>query len=406
MATGHALALALAQAGERRRAVLEHARLARAGHGPSRAALDAWAPRPHAAALVARRPALLGPARLRMLELPGSVLAGRPVASDEGLLLPTRTRLVSLSPGDLAERWSAPGQAWPVALRGDDALHAGGPGLLLRDGGSGEVLAEIALAGRVVELSTWGDRALVVHDAPGLRRVTALDVGARPGRVLWSREWPPGGLEVARLVRLRVALISTDRAEVVDLESGRTIAALTLVPRRPRGGRWERARVADARGVVIEEVTPDLASGPAVCALAEHDLGRLEPRWRLERVADTLDLSLGDAVLVLRRADASGVTTEVVDRATGQARPAESLPHLNLVWAEGAAYLLDVSDRGGALGVHDSTTLACRARHALAVGADLTDADVVSFTGAVVVTLGHRDRTVLVRLEAGADAGA
>ncbi|MCO5166729.1 MAG: hypothetical protein M9894_10235 [Planctomycetes bacterium] len=397
---GHALAGALALAGERRRALLEHARLARLGSSESRATLDAWSPRPHAAATVAPRPALGARVRTRAVALPGAPLAARPVASDDHLLLPTRTRLVALAPGDLAERWSAPGQAWPLALRGDDVLHAGGPGLLLRDGGTGEVLGEVPIAGRVVALSTWSDRALVVHDAPGLRRVSAVDVGARPGRQLWSREWPAGALTLALLARQRAALLAVDRAEVVEVETGRTSAALALVPPRPRGARWERARAGDPRGVIVEEVTPDLALGPARCLLGERDLGRLEPRWRLERTAETMDLALGPGVLLLRRAGPGGAEVEVVDRATGEARFVPDLPpHLGFVWAEGAAYLLEAGSGAGALSLHDPRTLARAARHELAVGPDLVDADALPFADAVVVSLAHRDRTLIVRLE-------
>lgn len=402
-AAGQALARAYELAGERRRAHLEHARLARAGSAAARATLDAWAPRPHAAAAIARR-ASLGPrVGRRVVPLPGSVIAARAVASDDRLLLPTRTRLVALDPGDLSEVWSAPGQAWPVALRGDDVLHPGGPGLILRSGADGALLSELPLAGRVVELFVWADRAVVVHDAPSVRRVSALDVGANPGRVLWTHTWPTGVVDLVRPARHRVVLAGPRRVEAVELESGRTVAGRTLLPSHPRGRRWEGAQTADARGVVVVTVGADSTSTGAEVDIAEHDLARLEPRWRITERAHDLGVALGDGVVALLLRRAEETTFIAVDRATGATnRPAAPPPDLRLMWVDGAAYALEARadvTTSTAVSVHDSRSLERRARHELpSTGPDLVDVDGVPFAGAFVAVFAHRDRTALVRL--------
>lgn len=397
-AAGQALARAYELAGERRRALLEQARLARQGQADARAALDAWAPRPHPTAALIRRPAIGPQVRERTVTMAGAVLAARAVASDARLLLPTRTRLVALDPIELTEVWAAPGQAWPLALRGDDVLHAGGAGLVLRDGSDGAQLAEVALAGRVVDLFTWGDRAVVVHDAPGVRRVSAIDVGASPGRVLWTRDAPTGAVDLVRLVRQRVVMSGPLRLEVLDVETGRTAAARALSPAQPRAQTGERVATTDARGVVV--VTADLAPTAAGVRVAEHDLSRLEPRWHVQEMADDVEVTLGDGVAALRFLRAGASTVVVVDRATGSSSRPEAPPaHVGLTWVDGAAYALEREAEAVSLAVHDARTLERRARHALPVGPDLVDVDAVPLAGAVIVVLAHRDRTVLVRLE-------
>lgn len=392
---GQALARAYELAGERRRAHLEHARLARAGSAEARATLDAWVPRAHPGASIARRHGLgprVGP---RVVPLPGAVMAARAVASDDRLLLPTRTRLVAVDPADLSEVWSAPGQAWPLALRGDDVLHPGGPGLVLRSGADGAPLTELSLAGRVVELFVWADRAVVVHDAPGVRRVSALDVGESPGRALWTRECPTNGLQLVRPARHRIVVAGPQRVEVVEVESGRTVAGRELVASDPRS---TGARVADARGVVVVTVSADRPAAPGEVRVSEHDLARLEPRWTVARPGSDAAVALGDGVVALAlREREPEATFLVVDRATGATtRPADPPSDLRtLTWVDGAAYALDA----GALSVHDPRSLERRARHELpATGPDLVDVDGVPFARAFVAVLSHRDRTTLVRL--------
>lgn len=414
-AAGQALARALEQSGARRQAHLEHARLARQGQAEARAIVDGWAPRPHAAAAVTRRPALGEPVRQREVQVPGLVLAPCLLASDQRIVLPMRTGLVALDPDTLVERWSAPEQGWPAALRGDDVVHSGGPGLVLRDGADGAPLAELPLVGRVIELFTWGDRGLVVHDAPGVRRVSALDLGPAPGRVLWTRDWPAGALDLIRPARRRLVVAGPQRVEVLELESGRTIAGQGLIAAGSRSTRWERARLADARGALVEEVTPDLTGGPAACRVSERDLTRLEPRWHIELPASQLEVALGLDVAVLRSVGPDGPdgpdgapSTTVVDRASGTSRRVDAPPGGlgGLAWSDGAAYRVECDGEpgpsntpGAALAVHDPRTLERRARHPLQVGPDLVEAQVLPLAGAVVVLLAHRDRTILVRLE-------
>jgi hypothetical protein len=323
------------------------------------------------------------------------VLAGDPVASDTRLILPMRTHLVAVDPVDLSVRWKMEAQGWPTALRGDDVVHANGSTLVVRDGESGEALGQTPLAGRIIDVMVWGDRALVVHEAPGIHRVSALDVGTALGRVLWSREWPGNALELVRGARHRVVFVTRDRVEVVELETGKTTCARALMTQQPRSVRYERVRVADARGVLLEEITPDLAGGPATCNVSELDLARLEPRWRVEQRTNVLSLALGDGVAVMSRQGEGEARNVAVDRSKGVMEDIEPVDLTELQWVQGAAYGLNAA----ALVVRDPSTLARQRSHDLPHASEGV-VTIVPLSQAVVAVYGLRDRTTLVRIEA------
>jgi hypothetical protein len=405
-AAGKALARAYQQAGDRRAAWFEFARVARLGDAEARTTLDTWAPRAHPAQVVTRRPGLPEKVRRREVELVGEVLEGDPVASDTRLVLPMRTHLLAVDPLDLTVHWKVDAQAWPVALRGDDVVHASGSTLVVRDGETGEALGQTPLAGRIVDVIVWGDRALVVHEAPGIRRVSVLDVGAALGRVLWSREWPANALELVRAARHRVVLVTRDRVEVVELESGKTTCARALMTQQPRSNRYERVCVADARGVLLEEITPDLAGGPASVRVSELDLGRLQPRWSVEQHASVLTPALGDgvALLAIRRTAEQEARNVVVDRMTGATRNLDERLNMDWVeWANDAAYVVEETgwskEAVHEIAVSDPSTLARRSSLPLPVDPTQT-VTLVPFAHAVVAVLTRRDRTTLVRIEA------
>lgn len=406
-AAGKALARAYEQAGDRRAAWFEFARVARLGEAEARTTLDTWAPRAHPAQVVTRRPGLPEKVRRREVELVGEVLASDPVASDTRLVLPMRTHLLAADPVDLSARWKADAQGWPVALRGDDVVHANGSTLVVRDGETGEELGQTPLAGRIVDVIVWGDRALVVHEAPGIRRVSVIDVGAAAlGRVLWSREWPANALELVRGARHRVVFVTRDRVEVVDLETGKTTCARALMTFQPRSVRYERVRVADARGVLLEEITPDLAGGPASIRVSELDLGRLQPRWSVEQHASVFTPALGDgvALLAMRRTVEQEARNTAVDRSTGAMRDMDERVNLDWVqWADGAIYQMSetIWPEGSVheVVVRDPSTFERRGSYVLPWEPDQR-VNLASFAHAVVALIGRRDRTVLVRIEA------
>lgn len=395
---GKALARAHEQAGHRRAAWMEFARVGRLGDAEARTTLETWAPRSHPASVVTRRPGLPEKVRRREVDLMGEVLAGDPVASDTRLVLPMRTHLVAVDPMDWSVRWKVDAQGWPTALRGDDVVHANGSMLVVRDGETGDTLGQTPLAGRIIDVIVWGDRAVVVHEAPGIRRVSVMDVGATLGRVLWTREWPANALELVRGARHRVVFVTRDRVEVVELETGKTTCARALMTQQPRSVRYERVRVADPRGVLLEEITPDLAGGPATCRVSELDLGRLEARWRVEHSANMIDLALGDGVALLGVGDRLGGRTVTVDRSSGVMRDVEEPLDLDeLLWAEGVAY--SIEQPATDLVVRDPLTLAGRTRHGLPLE-PLQPAVFVPLAHALIVVLPRRDRTTLVRIEA------
>src|SRR5690606_16217508 len=127
--------------------------------------------------------------------------------------------VVDLAAGAVAGAFRCAG---PVALRGDDLVHASDDrrALVLRDL-RGEELARADLPWAVGLLAVGRDRALLApaDDAGRRHPVAALDLGAAPGRVLWATESEHRAARLLVAGRRALRVTTGWRLERFDLES-------------------------------------------------------------------------------------------------------------------------------------------------------------------------------------------
>ncbi|MCO5166156.1 MAG: PQQ-binding-like beta-propeller repeat protein [Planctomycetes bacterium] len=325
-AAGWALAQALARAGDRRGERRAIARLARAGDLAAREAHARLAPWPSRSGEGLTFGARLGPAgplrveRRAPVDLAPPVLAG---ATQDVVLVASPEGLVAHDARDLAPRWRAPlsGPAWyHVGVVAGDVLVLDGQDLVLLDGAAGAPVARAALGGTVAAVSLHVDLAAVELASSDEERTLALvDVGARFGRVLWSR--PVGHLssfDAAGPWLVVASYRAPGELEVLRLETGDRVWA-SGAPAGAGARHWSLL-CADAHGLVVHGAGGDEEDRTAfVCELEPTG----HPRWRVEGLdVEAFGQSFamdGDVFLAaVRRRE--GRDLICVERRTGQRR--------------------------------------------------------------------------------------
>lgn len=409
LAAGRALAHALLQAGERRKAFYEYSRLARAGDGVAVRAVREWQPRahmqPHGPKVSSSASALTGAVRRAEWRGRQPPYTTPLLVSDGERVVMIDVRHVRALGPDLRLAWEHPVRtATRAALRGDDVLHSDGLCLVAREGASGVELDRVELdLPTIVGVLVDGDRAFVMdHTSPGhASRVVALDVGDRFGHVLWSRT-SQGSLTLAGP---HLVVVEGDRIDLWRLDSGHDDGSRRILPR----GRSRRSEVVDSideRGIVTRESA--WAPGDLATSVTEYALPTLEPRWRIEsRSRFGGAFLLGDVALIhgsMRPGLPRPATLMVVDRTTGVVlaeRVLEDFLHGECARAGDTIYAVTGQETPALLGL-DARTLETVERVELGVTNVNHVFDLLVLDRAIVVAFEMRPPTpgtVIVRLD-------